>query len=371
MQYTKQFTAFLSFADPDREIVGALHDLFWHMREPTYFAPSELPRTGSPAWREEIIKGIHRSYCFVPIYTRHSIQRPWVLYESGVADSIDLPRFPARVSGLDVSEVDYLPSPGAYVYSLFDKDSLADLLISVCACKGGNKDKIIADAHRVVETSGFADKIVKLSKTRWVFIAGNVPSDQAALQSQISWFSTMEDYTAQLQTFVARLTQTLLANGFSVAACPQVSAVGLQVINTAVDSMATETFAQPVDYRISGIYPIDREARKSILSETAKRQWLAHIMEFRKSYLDDQEWLLTIGGNQGTAEEYAAAKDCKLKILPIPCFGGTSKRIWQDEPGARCGPCQTCNQTPRDCGAACIGAIVAFLKRNGSDSAPA
>jgi hypothetical protein len=357
------YAAFLSFADPDRELVEAIHDLFSLMDVNTFFAPKALPEAGSPAWRNAIIKGIHQSRYFIPIYSRHSINRPWVLYESGLADSIGLPRFPARVAGVDISEIEYLPNPGAQVYSLFDKKSLVDLIVNICATKGSNKSEIAAKAHNVVNTSEFTGRIINLSKIRWVFIAGNVPNDETILRSQVPHFTSMQDYTTRLETFVDKLTEHLLGAGFSVAACLQVPSVGFQVIKSAANLLETKKYTQHVDYRISGTYPIDRDARQASLSVTAKQKWLSHIMDFRKSYLKDQEWLLTIGGSQGTMEEYMAARQCRVKVLSVPCFGGSSHNIWETNEAARGGPCKECQHNTGTCTDDRIKEIVSYLKR--------
>ena len=141
------------------------------------------------------------------------------------------------------------------MYSLSEKGSLVNLLANVCASKGGNKDRILDDAERVVNKSIHAARIVTLSKTRWVFIAGNIPKDKAKLRARERWFTSMRDYTNHMATFADRSTKQLLAEGFSVAACSQVPAVGRHVINTAARLLGTNSDSKLVDYRISGIVP--------------------------------------------------------------------------------------------------------------------
>ncbi len=358
----KQFTAFLSFADPDRPLVKALNDLFWQMREPTYFAPVELPTTGSPAWREKILEGIRGSYSFVPIYTRHSISRKWVLYESGVADCAGLPRFPAKVSSIAVSDIEDLPSPSALVYDLSDRESLTQLLVNVCLSKGGDRSKVETDVHRIVDRSTHVREILNLAKVRWAFVAGNTPNDESGLRTDLHWYESKIGYEERLRLFAVMLAGSLLGDGFSIAACPQVASVGLHIINTTADLLASKNYLDSVDYRISGIYPIDREARKIQLSENAKKQWVAHIMSFRKSYLGEQEWLILIGGNQGTIDEYTAAKECGVKVFAVPCFGGSAMAIWKNEPHDDENPCSSCEKKDGSCSPECVKRITAFLK---------
>lgn len=364
MGRTKKYTAFLSFADPDRDLAESLHTLFLHLDHQTYFAPRVLLKTGSPEWRSEIIKGVHSSCCFVPILTRHSIQRPWVLYESGIADSFNLKRYPARVSSVSISDIEYLPSPGVLVFDLFVKESLIQFVASVCMSRRDQTRPDVTARVReaVMSAPDLVKKIINLSKTRWVFIAGNSPNVEKQLRAQVPWFTSKPLYEARLKDFVTILTETLLDNGFSISACPQVPSVGLNVINTAAHYIASRSYTEPLDYRISGIYPIDRDTRASNLSEMAKKQWLSHIMVFRQSYLQDQEWLILIGGNAGTREEYLAAKQCKVKIVPIPCFGGSAQALWDQEVPDKKNPCKSCTTKDGSCGKKCIDDIIRFIK---------
>jgi hypothetical protein len=364
----KRFAAFLSFASHDRKLVKALNDLFWQLGMHTFFAPISLARAGSPEWRKTITEGMKHSDAFVPIYTRQSINRRWVLYESGLADACKLPRFPAKVCGIDHSEIEDLPGPGALVYDLSNRDSLVALIINViCAKNPEDKDAVEADVRRVVHQSKLTNEILTLSKTRWVFIAGNKPVDEAALEADVKWFTAESEYEARLKAFVIALTESLIAGGFSITACPQVDAVGLHVINTAADILALKPLGDHLDYRISGIYPIDRNAENINLSPNAKKHWVAHIMKFRRSYLADQEWIILVGGNQGTRDEYEAAVQCRVKAFAVPCFGGAGLKVW-NEGHEKSSPCCLCAAKSAPCGGECAGKIAQYLKSWRSDA---
>ena len=101
-------------------------------------------------------------------------------------------------------------------------------------------------------------EILNLAKVRWVFVAGNTPNDESTLRADLKWYTNKVDYEARLRQFAVSLAGSLLGDGFSIAACPQVGSVGLHVINTTADLLSSKAFPDPVDYRISGIYPIDR-----------------------------------------------------------------------------------------------------------------
>ena len=327
-----------------------------------FFSIQELPKARTREWRSKIIEAIRHSACFVPIYTRHSLRREWVLYESGIADACKLHRLPARVASVSPSEIADLPSPGAYVYDLSEKDLLARLIINVCIHDGEDEGIITPKVYNVVQESPLAERICQLSRTRWVFVAGNYPENAALPNSGLNWFTTRQEYLDRLKRFCEMLTEILFDKGFSVSASPQVEAVGMHVITKAVDYLDNVKHLPHVDFAIGGIHPIDREARKSSLSETARRKWLDHIMEFRKSYLSNQEWLVLIGGNEGTNEEYDAAKKSKVKIMPIPCFGGTAAIIYSRASEDITGPCVHCAKRNGLCETREIEQIVLALK---------
>jgi|GEM_PF-2891655 len=359
----KKNVAFLSFADPDRDLAESISKLFWGLGEPTYFAPVDLPKSGSPQWRQEIISAIKSSYSFVPIYTRHSLRRLWVLYESGVADSVGLPRFAARVSSVSPADIDYLPSGSALYYDLSNEDSLADLITNVCLSKSGERAEVSARVLSIIKKSqSIVQRILTLAKTRWVFIAGNTPKNLSQREPALTWYKTQAHYRARLWDFIEALTEALLENGFSITSCPQVPDVGMRVTEKALSSLDSKRYFNPVNFRISGIYPIDREAREITLSQTAKKKWLDHILEFRRSYLADQEWLIVIGGNVGTSDEHAAALDCGVKVFPVPCFGGTATQIYNSGKTPLLEPCKSCSKKDGSCGSEGINRLIESLK---------
>ncbi len=362
----KKHDAFLSFADPDRELAECLSNLFSELNKAPYFAPLDLPKAGTPQWQKVIISAIRQSHAFLPVYTRHSIRRPWVLYESGVADAWNVPRFPARVSSVAISDLDYLPSGNnALCYDLSDEESLADLLVNVCLQSGGTREQISPTVrrslHRMRPT---VNRIIVLSKTRWVFIAGNLPNNAFDHDSPVKWHKSPTEYLNRLQRFVEALTETLFDEGFSISACPQVPHVGKDATRKALTCLDSKDLVAPVDFKIGGIYPIDRVARdaESPMSESAQKKWLRHIMAFRKTYLAQHEWLLIIGGNVGTLDEYKAAKECGVRVFPIPCFGGTGLTIANGKRSRILEPCKSCHLKDASCGTQGIAQIVSSLK---------
>jgi len=360
----KKYVAFLSFAHPDKELVTCLRNLFRQLNKDAFFSPQslqELPKTKTKEWRRKIIDAVRDSVCFVPIYTRHSLRREWVLYESGAADAYKKQRFPARSASVSPSEIEDLPSPSDFVYDLSDKNQLAQLITNVCVHDGDDEGMIRPRVHNLVLTSPLADELCKLARTRWVFVAGNYPDNAALPTSGINWFTNRADYLERLKRFCGMLTEALLERGFSICACPQVDAVGMHVTAQAVAHLDNIHHPSHVEFAIGGIYPIDREARKTELSETARRKWRDHIMEFRKSYLANQEWLILIGGNEGTKEEHDAAKETKVKVMTIPCFGGMAASLHAKATDSVKGPCGHCIKRNGQCEVKDIQQIVTVL----------
>ncbi len=89
-----------------------------------------------------------------------------------------------------------------------------------------------------------------------------------------------------------------------------------------------------MDYEIAGIFPVDRDVRLAALGDAHNRaRWMEHVLQFRKSYLAGKDWLLLLGGNEGTMEEFQAAEALNseeskgLRTCFIPCFGGTAMKL--------------------------------------------
>lgn len=356
----KEYAAFLSFANPDRELVKLLNDLFWYLDIPTYFAPRNLAEAGTPEWRDEIIKNIKKSICYIPIYTRHSLKRSWVNYESGIADSIGLIAFPTKVSGISYKDIEALPPGSKYIYDLFDYEKLKYLICNVGLNWFRNRDKIQSEVNRKFQNSDLPKKIILLSKQRWIFIAGNTPRGSYLREYPVNWYKNINILESRLVKFVKNMTSVLLNEGFCITSCPQVKTVGKIAAFFTTEWVVKNKVSYPNKYRIAGIYPVDREVRESKLFPELQEQWLCELMEFRKSYLNDQECLILIGGSEGTMEEYKAAEELKkIKILPIPCFGGAALKLYEKQSNI---PCKECKKKNGICSKENILKIVKYIK---------
>jgi hypothetical protein len=356
MRTQARYTAFLSYADPDKSLVQELAKLFGQFGEQVFFAKVNLPMSGTPEWRRAIAEAVKESASFVHICTRHSLRRPWVLYESGVADACAVPRFAARVSNVAVSEMVELPGPGVFVYELFDREHLRQLVIRVIHGKrGGDRSIVENEVNRGLQAvravKRIADRICSLARTRWVFIAGNAPHGATRVEHRLTMF-------------VQRLAETALDKGFSIVSCPHVRPVGLLAARMAIEWGAEHTDCFRETFRIGGIYPVDRMTRELSVSPEARKKWLDQLIAFRRSYLDGLEWLVLIGGNEGTFDEYKAAKSLEsIKILALPCFAGAAAQIAKKYRNTMPNCCCTCKTSKASCRSGMVDEIVQLMMR--------
>jgi len=374
MAKRKQYIAFLSFSEPDRPLAEAIDGLFRKLGEKTFFAPTQLPQAGPAIFPDAIIGGIMGSHCFVPVYTVHSLKRPWVLYESGLADSLDLPRFPVRVVNVTPEDITRIvPSRRQpHYFAVYQKNELVEFATNVCLSKYPKRE---GEKHRQAYTnqvktrvnrSKHASQILSLARQRWVFIAGNIPRGRYQETYPLKWAGIgTKTYNRRLRAFVKRLTVALLNDDFSLCSCPQVKPVGETVAAEAARWLARHNGRSSnfSDYRIGGIYPVDRHTRESKWPKDARNLWLQRLMDFRQSYLTDQEWLILIGASEGTEEQRKAAKKLNdVAVFSVPCFGGAARKVWDNLHARHKGPCRDCKRMNGQCDDERFKEIIRHLK---------
>ncbi|MFC1569117.1 toll/interleukin-1 receptor domain-containing protein [bacterium] len=351
----REFHVFISYAKPDIEIAKKLAGLFKLIDLKVHVAKYEVIKMEDRNWRAGIIKNIKNSCCFIPIYTPNSINRPWVLFETGAAESACLQIIPSRVQGISEKDLMNLPNFGDNYYELYEIDNLKGICIKAVMSKGKTS---LSNAKIKVNTvfndnTEYLDSLIKIAKTRWVFIAGNKPN---VISSNIS----RNTFKNNMKSFIEALTIKLIKAGFSITACPHVEDVGANVLKTAIPLLDTERernkIKSYVDYQIGGIYPIDKIPNDLGLSQSSKDRWKEHMLDFRMSYLVNQEYLIIVGGNSGTDEEYQAAEHVKntgisnIKIFAVKCFGGTAQKIFNKLSDEEKGSCSGCNKyAPEKC----------------------
>lgn len=366
MSERRKYSAFLSFADPDRPLAGALHSLFKKLGEDTYFAPKDLPKAGTSKWREAILDGIRASHCFVPIYTRHSLDRRWVLYESGAAGYAGFEVYPALVSGVSYKDLYDVPGPDTQVFDISEREGLTQLAIKVCQSRTGDSwESLERKVRPTITQSRYAVRILSYARARSVFIAGNVPRGDFWKTTGMTCYNTRKGYATRLKKFVDKLTVGLLQAGFNLVSCPTVGPVGGIVEREATGWLVeNSTVGDWSRFQIDGMYPIDRDTRESGAPGKILEHLRLHLMEYRKRYLRNQEWLIVIGGSEGTTEEYEAARELgTVRTFAVPCFGGAAGRICRKRDVGIKGPCVKCAVRNGKCDPA---EIADYLLRKGT-----
>ena len=362
----KRYAAFLSFANQDRDLVKMVYGLFGDVGLPTYFAPSNLPQHGTPDWRHAILDAVRDSASFVPIVTRHSLIRSWVLFESGAADAAGINHFPARVSSVRLEDMASIPKTHeSWVFELSRFESIKDLIRNVYREFRGSRE--LERNSRTIDTairgSKHTEPIMKLAEKRSVFIAGSVPNDLADLRAMtINGDPALQEEKA-LEKMADGLTRALLEADFDVASCSEVPHVGASVADAANNWLSDRRAPIESDrYTIGGLYPIDRERREADMDPRERTQWQNLFMKYRASYLVPHEWLLVLGGNDGTQEEIDAARALRtVKVCSIPSIGGVGRTYWKKSRSFKRGPL---DPTAKSWSASMLNDLVTFLKEN-------
>ena len=362
---TKKYAAFISFASPDRDLARILHHfLKKYLKVDSFFAEANLPREDDD-WVEGIRGAVMDSWCFVPILTRSSLSRPWVLYESGMAHMCELPFCCVRTADACHDAIRRLPGKNRFVYDLFSEEGLIDFFMKVyeittTKAEAARMEVFIRES---LGKSTTTRNIIHRAKLRSVFIAGSLPQPSADFPgAQIKAAPALHRHEV-IDHVTKELTFKLLEHGFTVSTCPDVSAVGLSVI----EGICEWTREHGVDwrdvFRVGGRYDplssLDRVPQENItLVEMLKQA----SVETRRDYLRDQEWLLIIGGKDRTRLEWEAATGLPdLKVCALPIFGGVAAEAWAVQENR-----DRCPIAPTDLlwGRNSAGKLVEFMRRN-------
>lgn len=341
---SKEHDVFISYADPDQELARLLQQLFHAVGISAYYAPDGLPRSPHD-WENGLTqRGLKQCDFFVPIFSRHSIDRKWVLFEAGAANALGKRVFATKTEGISLDEIKRFPcAHRLQPFSLYDRNSLKVLLEQIGKAKHGKDhgkyDQFLGEVDKLLSSprsnrrANWADQLICQARKRWIFIAGNIPK---------TLMSPSQSAVDEFHGFVRELTLCLFQAGFHLSACPQVPFVGRVVFDTAEGLITNNRFCGPngceVDYEIAGLYPIDEQSRieTTIPNGGWKDEWKKHLMKFRRSYLENKDWLVIIGGNAGTMDEFQAVKDINegrnhsIKTCVVSHFGGTGKALIED-----------------------------------------
>lgn len=336
----QKFDAFISFTENDRKIADELR---WLLQKEfglsVFFSHQNLPR-GSEDWQREIMQGLSRSGCFVPILSRHSIDRPWVMFESGAAEMNRLPCCRARTADISDAQINSLPGGVKFIYRLFEEQGIAHLVFKTLSNARGESFQQNEVLERV-QKSAFAARIVKLAQSRSVFIAGS-PAAKKGRVGSVRLASSTGDSNDEVMAVVTKdITRALLNSAFRICACPDVSAVGLNVADEVSRWCSEKHCPWHEVFTISG----QLQFPTSLNPHYPLREMIhAGFRKSRELYLKDQEWLLVLGGNERTQIEYEVARSLgSVKVVALPIFGGTGLTAYRELIGQCIQPV-----TPRD-----------------------
>lgn len=324
---SESYDAFISFAEPDKQLAEELWCVLRDVGLTAYYSKEDLGRRGSADWRGNIHNAIKSSRCFLPVMTRSSIGRPWVLYEAGAADALGRPTIAARVDDLSTKELKEIPSGDVWAHQVSNEKGLQDLVLAIARARdgdGANETTYV----RAMETSSHVANVLRLARTRWVFVAGSRPHGGAPYLPRVSVADRSGLAGEGVLTHIARdLTRSLLGAGFSVISCPEVPHVGAVVTETAMDLMESQE-SIPIDrFRLGGLYPTVRLALIREASPSRRATVSAWLDDYRAKYLAPAEWILVLGGNDGTEDEVRIARDENTKVCALRALGGASERI--------------------------------------------
>jgi len=318
---TKKNIAFISYSRKDKELANDIR----HLLEQTIdhfnlsdkvFMDKDLYNYDEK-WRKGIIKGLEESHCIIPIFTTNSInQSSWISFELGASEVYNIPKFPIVTAGVDVRDI---PCCDSQAYCLINVENVYNFVRKILELKNSllNEKKL----EDYIFDNSCVKRIIKKSRERWVYIIGSKPEFNDEQDKEKLW-------EKKVDSFLTKLTHKLFEKGYSLTSFPIVKHVGEVVIRETAYKNKVK------NYKIAGLYSIDKELRNlSQRYDIDESNWKDILSNFRKTYLDDKEFIIIIGGKEGTREEYSAAKSMNInnKFIPLPCFYGFGEKLWTDE----------------------------------------
>ncbi len=142
-------------ATPNALVLGLAEDLralLSAAKLSSFFAPKSLPKETPQEWERGILdEGLRQSRAFVPLFSRQSLSRRWVLFEAGAAAALRLKFFITHVEGIDEREITAFPyTHHLYHYKLYSEDDLRNLVINLLKGKdgGGRRNRTANEVGR-------------------------------------------------------------------------------------------------------------------------------------------------------------------------------------------------------------------------------
>lgn len=334
---TKQI--FFSHAIIDKAISSAIYKLLqkfivdFNLNETfrIFYSPVDLNQmtTKDQSWPEEINKAMKSSSSCLVLVTPSSINNRWVNYELGLAKAYGKSIMPIGIYGIQYNQFIHSEKQ---VKSLEQKNNYSSLLNTLFNDDKSIREMEIEDWLSSANISQRIDEIVNRAKKRTVYIVGSKPENDECL-SQFEYISD----------FLKSLCTSLLKNNCVICSYPSVEDVGKIVADCVIDQ-------DPGKYEIAGLYKFDKDLKDFAKdSDVGMTKWHKILTKFRRLYLEGKDFMIIVGGSFSTKEEYDVALDKKsLQIIPIPCFGGFGKELFDKQSQNHeyeefCHPCIGCN----------------------------
>jgi len=292
---------FISHSQKDVDIATKIKELFEDYGENRMdvFSSSKLNNDQQKFddWKKNFEDNLRGSSHCVVLVTPNSLNSQWVHYETGFASATkDLEIIPVGIKGVS-------PENSLWQHTIFenvdDVDGVVKLLSRIYHDqKKGIRSYCVNDGKELV------NKLIDLCKERCIYFVGSKPENKS---DERGWKQEFVD------DFIDSLTPRLLQKGAKISSFPTVHEVGERVFDATMKK-------NPEKYEISGLYGCDRAADKKDID---KCKWDELLKNSRKTYLENKNSMIIIGGNEHTREEFYVAKDMPtLEIFPIPCMGG-------------------------------------------------
>lgn len=284
-------------------------------------------------WPEAIRNAMESSTCCLVLVTPSSINNKWVNYELGLAKAYGKPVIPIGIYGIQYNQFIHSDTQ---VRSLEKKDNYPFLIATLFNDEGRIGEREIENWLSKPNISQRIDDIVYSAKKRTVYIVGSKPEKGVF----VSKFKYVSDFLESICT-------SLLKNNCIICSYPSVEDVGKIVADCVIDK-------DPSKYEIAGLYKFDKDLKEfSKNSAVGMAKWDKILTKFRRLYLEGKDFMIIVGGSSSTKEEYNVALERKsLQIIPIPCFGGFGKELFDiqsqnHEYEEFCHPCLGCNGLDR------------------------
>jgi transcriptional regulator with XRE-family HTH domain len=306
----KSHAVFFCYADNDEEIALLLREILIASGLTIHAAQVKHFANGDDGLFDTLRCHIERSDFFVPVFSRHSLDRPLWAFFTGVAAATGKKILPVMVAGMECNIRDYywsaFPVHFTRYYRLYNMQDVDDLISDMLIAVEGNNGR--AQQSDVVKRN--IKTVAHHAFLRWCYLAGGLPDNKLC---------SLEG----LLGIVSDLTNALLTHGMSVCAKAENHSLGIMARKSALEWRKQ--------------YPVKRENTMAVLPDFEPLLLpsdSSYPDRIHRKNLADKEWFVILGGSEETRREHAMAVSRNvmekpgIKIFPIPCLGGFGREVF-------------------------------------------